>query len=174
MGNLIGWLIVGGVLWALLWGLLAAAAAVHWRLARRGTPLARWAPGLAALVLALGCAWLVTDDHPLPTYPPGISGVSSAVQGVLAREGACLYLEGSDGERTIPYFPAFTTRWDEANGRLWFLFGPSHRVGERVLFGGHTSEVPPSLRFRSHDPSCEAGTSRFAVVYGAGTQQPSP
>jgi hypothetical protein len=161
------------VLWALLWGLLAGAAAVYSRLAR-GTALARWAPGLAAVVLVVGCAWLVTDDQPLPTYPPGISGVSSAVQGVLARDGSCLYLEGSDGERTIPYFPAFTTRWDEDKGRLWFLFGPSHRVGERVLFSGHTSKVPPSLRFRSHAPSCEAGTSGFAVVYGPGPQQPSP
>lgn len=85
---------------------------------------------------------------PLILYPADPKGAyhQARIEGVLVRDGGCVYLGDADF-RTLLAFPTPTTRWDAASGTIKFG-DQTLRFGERMAFGGSggesgTAALPP-------------------------------
>lgn len=155
----------------------------------RGRVVRRVTSGSAALlvvVLLVGVACGESVDSgtgPLALYDGGPSGDDADADGVLTREGDCIYIDWenrSDADdkrdsRILVVFADSVTSWDEGQqavrfgGRVFrigsFAYhfgGQVLRVGEQVEFGGGGhSGSPVRLRLKwiaPPDPSCDATT----------------
>lgn len=78
---------------------------------------------------------LILYDAPLGAPYP-----MARIEGVLQRDGNCLYLLAGEGERTLLVMPSPTASWNRARGTV--QFGAKElRLGQRVAFGGRSAEI---------------------------------
>lgn len=94
----------------------------------------------------------------LALLEPSANMSMARLEGVLAREGSCLYVVRPQKGlgRSMPAFQIAAVEWDDQENALR-VEGATFRMGQRVVLGGGFPPNPGALPWRQRpDPACDA------------------